>query len=72
MGILMTAGNWINEVAGVIGSLGFPIVMSLLLIKQNEKLEERHEKESQEFMKVIAANTAAIEKLSGLMTGKEM
>lgn len=71
MNILLTSASLMEQMVSIIGNLGFPIVMSILLIRQNEKLEERHEKESQEFTKVISANTTAIEKLSALIAGKE-
>lgn len=47
----------------MIGSLGFPIFACIMMFKQNEKLEARHEEESKNFMTAINNNTLAIQKL---------
>ena len=50
-----------------IGSLGFPIVACIMMYKQNEKLEQRHEDESRQFAKAIENNTLAIQHLADMM-----
>lgn len=54
----------------VIGSYGFPIIACFFLFKQNEKLEQRHEEESKNFISAINNNTLAIQKLVDKL-GKE-
>lgn len=53
----------INAITTVIGSLGFPIVMSMVLIKMMFDTQKQHEQESKDFTKAIDNNTAVIERL---------
>lgn len=66
--LLTATTDIVSVITSLVGSLGFPIVISLLLLRQNEKLEERHEKETQSFTKVITDNTIAIEKLTAVIS----
>lgn len=51
----------INSVVSLIGTLGFPIVMCLLMFKQAEKQNERYDEQTKE-------TTAAINKLEKAIT----
>lgn len=65
IGIFITADPTVigGLIMQMVGSLGFPIFACLMMFKQNEKLEARHEEESKNFMTAINNNTLAIQKL---------
>lgn len=52
-----------------VGTLGFPIVACVALWYQNMKQSERHEEETKKWAAVLEANTAAINKLSDVISG---
>lgn len=58
-------------IISAVGSLGFPIVACIVLFKQNEKLEARHEEESKLFAQAINNNTLAIQRLTDKLEGEE-
>lgn len=58
-----------NSLVQAIGTLGFPIVACAALWYQNMKQSERHEEETKKWASVLEANTAAINKLSEVISG---
>lgn len=52
-----------NTVVALIGSLGFPIVMCLLLYKQQIESSRLHKDEMTEMRKAIDNNTMVVQKL---------
>lgn len=52
-----------NAVIQAITTVGFPIVVCLIMIYLNEKQDERHTNEMQEIKKALENNTLAITKL---------
>lgn len=64
----------INSITTAIGSIGFPIVMCLLMGQYIAKVEETHKEESKYFTDAINRNTEALTKLQSLIEfniGKE-
>lgn len=57
----------INVVMSAIGSVGFPIVMCLLMYKSNQDTQKQHAEETKELSKAIENNTIAIEKMTERM-----
>lgn len=53
-----------NEITNLIGSLGFPIVMCLLMYKQSIRLTDSHKQEVDNLATIIQNNTTAIERLA--------
>lgn len=58
-----------NSIVQTVSSVGFPIVMCLMLYNQMLKTEEVHKKEIAELRKAIENNTLA---LNNLTTRKEV
>lgn len=54
----------INDIVGIIGSLGFPIVMCLLLYKRMDKQDEQHKAEMDRLTDALNNNTLALQELS--------
>lgn len=61
----------ISTLTQLIGSLGFPIVMCLLLFWKMNKQEERHKEEMDNLNTSLQNNTLAIQKLTDYMEGKQ-
>lgn len=62
------------DVAGLvnlIGSLGFPIVMCILLWSQMQKNEERHKEELEKITEAIQNNTIAVVEWTTLLKSRE-
>ena len=59
----------ISTLTQLIGSLGFPIVMCLLLFWKMNKQEERHKEEMDNLNTSLQNNTLAIQKLTDYMEG---
>lgn len=55
--------NMDNTVFTLIGSLGFPIVMCLLLYKQQNDTAKMHQEEVQNMQEAINNNTLVVQKL---------
>lgn len=53
----------------LIGSLGFPIAISVYLIWYNQKLNEAHRDEMNTLRDALNNNTLAIQHLSDMLTG---
>lgn len=60
--------EWIVE---FLGNYAFPIVMCLLLYKQNNEQDKRHAEETTELSKVISNNTAVIQQLASKIDNME-
>lgn len=60
-----------NEITNLISTVGFPIVMSLILLYQNHENNKKHEEETKGFMTSIDNNTRVLEKLLMKMEEKE-
>lgn len=54
----------INDIVGIISSLGFPIVMCLLLYKRMDKQDEQHKAEMDKLTDALNNNTLALQELS--------
>lgn len=61
----------LNEITTLIGNVGAPIAICLILLYQNHELSKRHAEESAGFLASIDNNTKALEKLLMKMEGKE-
>lgn len=57
----------ITEISNIIGTLGFPIIMCLLIYKQNGELTKSHKEEIDSLSNVINNNTLTLEKLSYML-----
>lgn len=57
----------ITSVTAAIASVGFPIVMCLLMGQYITKVEEAHKEESKYFTEAINRNTEALTKLQALI-----
>lgn len=55
--------DW-STLTSLIGTIGFPIVMCLLLWKRMEKQDEQHEEEMTKMMDALNNNTKALTELS--------
>lgn len=53
----------IQEIANIISTVGFPIVMCLIMFRYMEKNDDKREEDSKEMREAIANNTAIMEKL---------
>ena len=54
----------VSTISQLIGSLGFPIVVSLLLIYMNYKQSEEHKQEMEKITESLNNNTVALTKLT--------
>lgn len=54
----------VSTISQLIGSLGFPIVVSLLLIYMNYKQSEEHKQEMDKITESLNNNTLALTKLT--------
>lgn len=54
----------VSTISQLIGSLGFPIVVSLLLIYMNYKQDEQHKAEMDKLTESLNNNTIALTKLT--------
>jgi hypothetical protein len=54
----------VSTISQLIGSLGFPIVVSLLLIYMNYKQSEEHKQEMDKITESLNNNTVALTKLT--------
>lgn len=64
----------VNSIMTAVGSIGFPIVMCLLMAQYISKAEDAHKEESKYFTEAINRNTEALTKLQSLIKynmGKE-
>lgn len=52
-----------ENITALIGSLGFPIIMSLLMFLQNDAQDARHMEEIEELRKTVDNNTEIVQKL---------
>lgn len=59
----------LNTIAGVIGSLGFPIVACCYMAWSNEKESQRHQDEMMKTVEAINNNTLALTKLADKLGG---
>ena len=65
----------VNAMLTAIGSIGFPVVMCLLMGQYIVKVEDAHKEESKYFTEAINRNTEALPKLQSLIEfgiGKEV
>lgn len=53
-----------QDIVGIISSLGFPIVMCLLLYKRMDKQDEQHKAEMDRLTDALNNNTLALQELS--------
>lgn len=56
-----------NEVTSIIATLGFPIVMCLLMYKMNEDQDKRHREEVDTITEELKNNTIVIQKLVDML-----
>ena len=66
-GILMNASDVLNAVSTV----GFPIVMCLLLLYVLYKQNEEHKEEMNKMNESLANNTLAIQRLTDILEGRD-
>lgn len=59
----LRVGIYMENVVTLIGSLGFPIFMCLLMYKQNDTQDSRHMSEIEELRKTVDNNTKVVQKL---------
>lgn len=59
----------INAITTLIGSVGFPIVMCLLMYTEMGKQSKRHEEEMEKIRQALENNTLAISTLTGKVEG---
>ena len=59
------------EIERIIASNIFPIIMCFILLKVNEKQDERHNDTMKQFSKALANNTEAVIELKNAITSKE-
>lgn len=52
-----------NEIITAISTVGFPIVMCLLMWYMNDKQDARHREETQQITEAVNNNTIALQKL---------
>lgn len=52
-----------TDLVQVISSVGFPIVMCLILMWYTKDIMEKHKEESDKFTEALHANTLAVQKL---------
>lgn len=52
-----------NDIITAISTVGFPIVMCLLMWYMNDKQDARHREETQQITEAVNNNTIAIQKL---------
>lgn len=61
----------ITEIYNIIGTVGFPIVMCLLIYKQNGELTKSYKEEIDNLSNVINNNTSTLEKLTYMIGRKD-
>lgn len=59
----------LNVITGLIGSLGFPIVMCLILIFRMDKQDEQHKEEMDKITEALTNNTVALTNLTAKIEG---
>lgn len=59
----------LNIITGLIGSLGFPIVMCLILIFRMDKQDEQHKEEMDKITEALTNNTVALTNLTAKIEG---
>lgn len=59
----------LNAITGLIGSLGFPIVMCLILIFRMDKQDEQHKEEMDKITEALTNNTVALTNLTAKIEG---
>lgn len=52
-----------NEIVQMISSVGFPIVMCVIMFKYTYDLNTQHKEESEKFTEALNANTLVLQKL---------
>lgn len=52
------------DIVGLISNVGFPIACCIAMFWLNNQMRTEHKKESENFTKVIEANTLALQQLS--------
>lgn len=60
-----------NELVTAISTVGFPIVMCLLMWYMNDKQDARHREETKQITEALNNNTLAIQKLVDRMELKD-
>lgn len=60
-----------NTIVTLIGSVGFPIIMCLLMFKYIQTISEVHKEEVSGLSKAVEENTLAVQTLCTLISGKE-
>lgn len=58
-------------ITNLIGSLGFPIVMCLMLYKRMDKQDEQHREEMSKLTESLNNNTVALTQLTAKLDAKE-
>lgn len=58
-----------NAITTAIGTLGFPIVMCLLMYRQNLKESENHAQEMNTIKEALNNNTVVLQKLTDKLDG---
>lgn len=69
-GILLSDVD-ISSITSLIGSLGFPIVMCIMLYIRMNKQDELHKEEMQKMTESLNNNTLAITQLSARLEGRD-
>lgn len=52
-----------NEIVQVVSSVGFPIVMCVIMFKYTYELNTQHKEESEKFTEALNENTLVLQKL---------
>lgn len=58
-----------NEIINMIGSVGFPIVMCMILVYRMREQDEKHANETKQLSDAIQSNTLVMQKLCDKLGG---
>lgn len=59
----------LSQISSIIGSLGFPIFMCILLYNRMDKQDERHQEEMSKLTESLNNNTIALTELTAKLEG---
>ena len=62
----------LSSIVNVIGSLGFPIVMCIMLYQRMDKQDEQHKEEMTKLTESLNNNTIALTQLASKLEYKEV
>lgn len=59
-----------SSINSLLSSVGFPIIMCLIMVKQNEATRSEHREEVKELTRVVESNTIAIQRITDTLLEK--